>query len=352
MIPEPKGFKQTIDGKQTDLFVLKNSSGASVAITNFGGRIAGLHVPDTSGSLTDVVVGFDHVAGFAAPTDAYYGATVGRFANRIANGRFTLEGKEYVLPINNGPNSLHGGTKGFSSVVWEVKNASGSELVLSYQAADGEQGYPGNVSVEVSFSWTEQNTLRIAYRATTDQTTVLNLTNHAYFNLNGEGSGTILNHRLHINADRFTPVDKNLIPTGELAPVAGTPFDFKTPATIGERIESDHEQMRFGGGYDHNYVLNKKGTGLSHAATATGDKSGIKLEVYTDQPGMQLYAGNFMKGENTFKSGAKDDYRTAFCLETQHFPDAPNQPSFPSVVLSPGEEFHSVTEYRFAVVKA
>jgi aldose 1-epimerase len=352
MIPDPKNFQQTIDGKETNLFVLKNSSGAAVAITNFGARIVSLLVPDKAGHLTDVVVGFDSVSGFQAPTDAYYGATVGRYANRIAQGRFSLEGKEYTLHINNGPNSLHGGSKGFSAVVWEVVYSGEQELVLSYLSANDEEGYPGNLSVEVSFRLTNENILGIHYRATTDQATVVNLTNHAYFNLNGEGSGSILNHSLQVNADRFTPVDENLIPTGELGSVEGTPFDFRSATLIGQRIEQEHEQLKYGGGYDHNFVLNKNGSGLTHAATAISDKSGILVEVYTDQPGMQLYTGNFMKSANRFKSGAQDDYRTAFCLETQHFPDSPNQPRFPSVVLQPGEEFRSTTEYRFVVAQS
>lgn len=345
-LPDSARFSETIDGKQTHLYILKNAKGMTAAFTNYGGRLVGLWVPDSTGKYHDVVVGFGSVNEYTQPTDMYFGATIGRYGNRIAKGKFTLEGKQYSLATNNGQNALHGGKKGFSAVVWDAKQLNDSTLEFSYVSKDGEEGYPGNLSVKVTYGVGGNNELRMQYEATTDKTTIVNLTNHAYFNLNGEGSGTINNHLLTLNADKFTPVDSTLIPTGKLEPVAGTPFDFTKPTAIGARIGDQDEQLKNGGGYDHNFVLT--GEGMKPAARVIGDKTGIVLDVYTEEPGIQFYGGNFMAGKNTFKSGAKDDYRSAFCLETQHFPDSPNKPKFPSTVLRPGQTYITTSIYRFS----
>ena len=342
-------FDATIDGKKTALYTLKNTNGMQLSITNYGGRFVSLLVPDSTGKLTDVVIAMDGVEGFKNSTEAYFGATIGRYGNRIANGRFTLDGKEYTLAQNNGPNTLHGGNKGFQAVVWDAVQPNDSTLELTYTSPDMEEGYPGELKTKVVYSLTGDNAVKMEYTATTNKPTVVNLTNHAFFNLNGAGNGDILGHQLQIFADRYIPVDSTLIPAG-IKPVAGTPFDFTKPTTIGERIEQDNEQLKFGRGYDHCYVLNgtKGEYGTTHAARATGDKTGIVLDVYTQEPGMQLYSGNFMQGKNTLVGGFKDDFRTAFCLETQHYPDSPNQPSFPSTVLKPGETYHTISYYKFS----
>jgi len=351
MIPDKKGFQDNIDGKQTDLYILKNKNGMTAAITNYGGRLVSLLVPDKNGKLTDVVVGFSSVKDYVNSTEPYFGATIGRVGNRIANGKFSLDGKQYTLFTNNGPNTLHGGKKGFQAVVWDASQPNDTTLVLHYLSKDMEEGFPGNLNVKVTYSLTSDNGFKCEYEATTDKKTVVNLTNHAFFNLNGEGSGTINNHVLEINADKYTPVDSTLIPTGKIETVTGTPFDFTKPTTIGTRVNDNNEQLKFGKGYDHNFVLND-GSGMRHATTITGDKSGIQMDIYTEEPGLQFYGGNFMQSKNTFKNGAKDDYRTAFALETQHFPDAPNQPSFPSIVLEPGKTYHTVSVYKFSVNKS
>jgi aldose 1-epimerase len=349
MIPDRKNFQSTIDGKKTDLYVLKNHNGMTAAITNYGGRLVSLLVPDKNGKLTDVVVGFKSVEDFEKSTEPYFGATIGRFGNRIAKGKFTLDGKQYTLYTNNGHNTLHGGKKGFQAVVWDAKQVNDSALELTYLSKDMEEGFPGNLNVKVIYSLTQDNGFRCEYEATTDKKTVINLTNHAFYNLNGEGSGSIEGHIVQIYADKFIPVDSTLIPTGKLAPVAGTPFDFKKPQSVGSRIRQNDEQLKNGKGYDHNFVLTGTNVnGLNHAATVTGDKSGVVMDVYTEEPGMQFYSGNFMASKNTFKGGSKDDFRTAFAMETQHFPDAPNQPSFPSTVLEPGKTYHTVTVYKFS----
>jgi aldose 1-epimerase len=349
MIPDKKNFETTIDGKKTDLFILKNQSGITAAITNYGGRVVSLMVPDKSGKMTDVVVGFSDLDGYKKGANAYYGALIGRYGNRIGNGSFKLDGTTYTLYKNNGPNTLHGGKKGFDSEVWDAKQVNDSTLELTYLSRDMEEGFPGNLHVKVTYNLTNDNGLRIEYEATTDKKTVLNLTNHSYFNLNGVGSGTILNHLVQIYADKFTPVDSTLIPTGQLQPVAGTPFDFTKPTAIGARINDNNPQLVNGKGYDHNFVLNgARAENMNHAATVTADKSGIVMNVYTTEPGMQFYTGNFMEGANTLINGAKDDKRTAFCMETQHFPDSPNKPSFPSTTLNPGQAYHSVTKYQFS----
>jgi aldose 1-epimerase len=349
---DKKNFETTIDGKQTDLYTLKNHNGMEAYITNYGGRLVSLKVPDKNGKMTDVVMGFKRVQDFVSSTEPYFGATIGRYGNRIAKGKFSLDGKQYTLFTNNGANTLHGGKKGYQAVVWGAKQINDSTLELTYLSKDMEEGYPGNLNVKVTYSLTGDNGFKCEYEATTDKKTIVNLTNHAFFNLNGEGSGTILNHTVQIYADKYNPVDTTLIPTGKLAPVAGTPFDFTKPITIGSRIDSANEQLKNGNGYDHNYVL--KGTkvnGLNHAATVTGDKSGIVMDIYTQEPGLQFYSGNFMQSKNVFKGGSKDDFRTAFAMETQHYPDSPNQPSFPSTVLKPGDVYKTNSLYVFSNVK-
>lgn len=348
---DPHNFTDTIDGKPVSLYVLKNSNGACMAVTDYGGRIVSLVVPDKTGKPTDVVVGFKNVQDYIHSTEPYFGALIGRVGNRIAKGKFSLDGKTYTLFTNNGPNTLHGGKKGYQDVVWDAKAMNDSTLQLSYLSKDGEENFPGNLKITVQYTLQQNNALKIDYEATTDKKTVVNLTNHAFFNLNGEGSGTINNHLLQIFANQYTPVDATLIPTGELASVEGTPFDFRQPETIGKRIDTvNNQQLKFGRGYDHNFVLqNNDPSSLHLAAEATGDLSGIVMKVYTTEPGLQFYGGNFMQGQNTFKSGAKDDFRTAFCLETQHFPDAPNQKNFPSIELEPGKEYKTSSVYAFSI---
>lgn len=351
-IPDKKNFETTIDGKQTDLYVLKNHEGMEAAFTNYGGRLVSLIVPDKNGKMTDVVVGFNSVEGYEKSTEPYFGATIGRYGNRIAKGKFALDGKQYQISINNGRNTLHGGKKGFQDVVWNADKLNDSTIQFSYLSKDGEEGFPGNLNVKVTYSLTADNGLKCEYEATTNKPTVVNLTNHAFFNLNGEGSGTILNHTVQIYADKYNPIDSEWIPLGPIATVKGTPFDFTTPTTIGARINDDNQQLKNGKGYDHNFVLNgTKVNGLNHAATVTGDKSGIVMNVYTQEPGLQFYSGNFMLSKNTFSDGSKDDYRTAFAMETQHFPDSPNEPSYPSTVLKPGQVYKTYSLYDFSTVK-
>ena len=352
MIPSPTAFQQTIDNKKTDLYVLKNINGMQAAITNYGGRLVSLLVPDKDGKLTDVVIGFESVQQYQSSTEPYFGATIGRYGNRIAKGRFTLDGKQYTLATNNGPNTLHGGKKGFQYVVWDAKQMGDSVLELTYLSKDMEEGYPGNLQVKVIYTLTNDNELKLDYEATTDKKTVVNLTNHAFFNLNGQGSGTINNHLLMIHADNYTPVDSTLIPTGKIEPVANTPFDFRSPTMIGKSMDADDMQIKNGKGYDHNFVLNtNKGTGLNRAAIITGDKTGIEMEVLTQEPGLQFYGGNFMQSKNKMKDGGMDEFRTAFCWETQHFPDSPNQPAFLSTVLEPGKIYKTSSVYRFSTKK-
>lgn len=345
-----EAFRDTIDGKSTGLYTLKNKNNVQAAFTNYGGRLVSLLVPGKDGKMVDVVVGFKSAEEFVNSKEPYFGATIGRYGNRIAKGQFTLDGTTYTLTKNNGPNSLHGGKKGFQAVVWDAQMIGTNAVQFTYLSKDGEEGYPGNLTSKVTYSLTDNNELVMTYEAVTDKKTVVNLTNHAFFNLNGEGSGTINNHVLQINADHYTPVDETLIPTGKIEPVKGTPFDFTTATAIGARVDEDHQQLKFGKGYDHNFVLNTKpGTGMFHAATAVGDLTGIVMDVYTEEPGLQFYGGNFMKGKNVFKSGTRDEFRTAFCLETQHFPDSPNQPQFPSTVLEPGKTYKTKSVYKFSV---
>lgn len=336
-------FETRIRGRKTCLIMLHHG-GMKVAITNYGARIVQLIVPDASGKETDVVIGFDSIEGYLNSKETYYGAIVGRYANRIARGRFSLDGNDYQLAINNPPNHLHGGPDGFHHQVWEVEEQTGSSVCLHYFSEDGEEEYPGNLDVYVRYTITDEQELLIEYEATTDAATVLNFTSHAFFNLNGQGNGTIHDHQLQIHATHYNPVNGSLIPAG-IVPVTGTPFDFLQPHTIGSRINENDQQLVYGAGYDHNYVLD--GNGYRTVARAVGDRTGISMDVLTDQPGMQLYSGNYLKSENPIKYGMIDEFRTAFCLETQHFPDSPNQPQFPSTVLRPGETFRSRTAYRF-----
>jgi aldose 1-epimerase len=344
-------FSKIVYGKKTDAFEIKNGQ-LTAHFTNYGARIVGLWFKDQDGALTDVVVGLKNIDGYLKSTEVYFGATIGRYGNRIAKGKFTLDGIEYYIPVNNGENALHGGKRGFQDVIWDVEQPDSKTLIFSYLSKDGEEGFPGNLSTKVTYSITNDNELRMEFEASTDKKTPVNLTNHAFFNLNGEGSGTILNHSVQIFADRFNPVDSTLIPTGQLQSVANTPFDFITAKTIGERINDENEQLRFGRGYDHNFILSgKEENGMRHAATAKGDKSRIRMDVFTQEPGMQFYSGNFMQGKNVFKNGSADEFRTAFAMETQHFPDSPNQPSFPSTILNPGEKYHTISIYKFSTQK-
>jgi aldose 1-epimerase len=350
MNKEQAAFEKSIEGKNVQLFELSSGNGLRATITNYGARLVALFVPDAKGSQIDVSVGFDDIDGYLNATEPYYGATIGRFANRIAKGQFSIDGIPYHVLPNNGINALHGGKNGFQSVVWDAAQLNSNTLRLTYLSKDMEEGFPGNLDVSVTYQLTSDNALKISYEAKTDKTTILNLTNHAYFNLNGEHAGSILNHVLQIKADQYTPIDSSSIPYGPSAPVKGTAFDFTEPSTIGGRINEKDQQLENGNGYDHNYVLNAHDT-MEPVAIVVSDQTKIKMEVFTDQPGLQFYTGNFMESKNTMKGNHKDDFRTAFCLETQHFPDSPNQPSYPTTLLQPGETFQSFTMYRFTLDK-
>ena len=337
-----------VDGKPVYQFVLKNRSGMIVTLMNFGATITSIYLMDGKPN-GDVVLGYPSLDGYQTKEDPYFGAVVGRYGNRMAKGRFTLEGREYKLAINNAPNSLHGGNKGFDKRVWDVKDSGADHVTFHYLSPDGEEGYPGNLNVTVTYTLNDKNELKIDYTATTDKPTVINITNHSYFNLAGEGSGDILKHQIMIDADKFTPVDSTLIPTGELKSVAGTPFDFRKPHAIGERINDKDQQLEYGKGYDHNFVLN--GSGMRLAARVIEPTTGRVLEVSTDQPGVQFYTGNFLDGTIKGNSGKTYNFRGGFCLETQHFPDSPNHPNFPSTELKPGQTFHSTTIFAFTMGK-
>jgi aldose 1-epimerase len=342
-------FAGTIDGKKVELFTLKNSNGLTAQITNFGGRLVSLWVPGKNGNFEDIVTGYNTLDGYLNSGEIYYGALIGRYGNRIAKGEFMLNDTAYTLVRNNGENHLHGGTKGFNDVVWDAVQTDAQTLVLTYTSPHMEEGYPGNLDVKVQYQLTDENELKIEYWAATDRPTPVNLTHHSFFNLKGDGNGTINDHLLQINADFYTPVDEGLIPTGEIAPVEGTPMDFRAPTAIGERVDADFEQLKYGMGYDHNWVLVPAESGLNFAARVVEPASGRTMEVYTNEPGLQFYGGNFLDGTDTGKYGRPYDFRTSFCLETQHFPDSPNQPEFPSTILNPGEEYYSVCVYKFGV---
>lgn len=333
------------------LYTLKNDHGMTVKVTNYGAIITSILVPDRDGNPADVVLGYNSVEGYINAVDKpYFGAVVGRYGNRIAKGSFTLGDETYSLPINNGENSLHGGIIGFDKVVWTVKSADQTSIKLNYLAKDMEEGYPGNLDVTVTYTVNNDNELMVDYHATTDKATPVNITQHTYFNLKGEGEGKILDHELRLNAKKYTPVDKGLIPTGETPPVADTPFDFTTSKAIGRDIGDDNEQLTFGGGYDHNWVLHKVGepNQLTLAAEVYEPSSGRVLTVSTTEPGIQFYCGNFLDGRLTGKSGKKYLHRGGFCLETQHFPDSPNQPNFPTTILQPGDTYQTQTVFAFS----
>jgi aldose 1-epimerase len=337
------------DGTPVDLFTLRNSKGAEARICNYGGIVVSLKVPDKSGKIGDVVLGYDKLWDYVKESP-YFGCLVGRYGNRIAKGKFTLNGKDYLLATNNAPNHLHGGNRGFDKVVWHptiMATADGPALELSYVSRDGEEGYPGNLSVKAIYTLTDENGLKLEYTATTDKDTVVNLTQHSYFNLAGKGD--ILGHVVMIPADRFTPVDHTLIPTGELKPVDGTPFDFRKPTAIGKRIFENDEQLKFGKGYDHNWVINKGPGQMSLMARVFEPTSGRVLEVLSTEPGLQFYSGNFLDGTLKGKGGWVYQFRNGFCMEPQHFPDSPNKPEFPSVVLKPGQTYRNTIVYRFSV---
>lgn len=354
-----QAFGETPSGEPVILYTLANANGVEVDLITYGAAIKAIRVPDRDGRIGNVALGFETMEGYLGQT-AYIGAVVGRYGNRIADGRFELDGQTYTLARNNGPNSLHGGLIGFDKRVWTSSQTAGSDgpgVVMTYVSMDGEEGFPGNLTAEVTYRLTDDNALRLDYRVTTDRPTVQNLTNHAYFNLEGEGAGDIGNHVLTLDAQRFTPIDASLIPTGELRSVEGTPFDFTEPRPIGERIDADDEQIRFAGGYDHNVVLDGSFAvgltgGLHRAAFVTAPGSGRTLEVETSQPGMQVYSGNFLDGTAIGPSGRPYTRRSGFCLETQHYPNSPNTPSFPSTVLLPDAPFTSTTVYRFGTDRA
>lgn len=348
--PSKLAYQQEVANKKVDLFVLSNKNKLSVSITNFGGRIVSFFVPNKTGGFTDIVLGYDSLNHYLHNSEAFFGALIGRYGNRIAKGKFSLDNNAYTLAINNTPNALHGGPTGFHNRVWTANQTSSQSLELTYLSADGEEGYPGNLTVKVVYTLDDNNSLQMDYTASTDKKTVVNLTNHAYYNLNGAASGTINNHLLMINADNYTPVDSILIPTGVLASVVGNPFDFRTPRAIGDSLAVVNKQLKNGLGYDHNFALNRKpGNDLQLAASVYGPATGIFMEVFTQEPGIQFYGGNFLDGKLVGKHGKAYEYRTAFCLETQHFPDAPNQPNFASTVLVPGAVYHTTTQYKFSV---
>jgi len=343
-------FGKTAAGVDVDIYTLSNGNGMRARIATYGGIVVSLEVPDRNGVFDDVVLGFDTLEEYERHSP-YFGALIGRYANRIAKGRFTLDGRDYQLAVNNGKNHLHGGIKGFDKVVWSARSfidERGANLELTYLSPNGEEGYPGGLQVTVVYALTHQNELKIDYTATTDKPTVINLTNHSYFNLAGAGNGDILGHELFINADNFTSTDPGAIPTGEIRSVAVTPFDFLTTTAIGSRIDNDDEQIRFGHGYDHNFVLNNSRNNLALAASVFEKTSGRVMEVFTTEPGVQLYSGNYLDGSLKGKQGKMYPRRSAFCLETQHFPDSPNQPRFPSTVLRPGDMYLQTTIYKFS----
>jgi aldose 1-epimerase len=349
-----KNFGVTPSGDSVTQYTISNGQGLSVSIINYGGIVTHLMVPDKNGKIEDVVLGYDNLEGYLEATP-YFGAIVGRYGNRIAKGKFSLNGKEYTLAINNGPNHLHGGLKGFDKVIWEAQpfeNADGAGIILHYVSEDMEEGYPGNLDVHVTYTIREDNTIEINYSAVTDKPTVVNLTQHSYFNLTGNTKRDILNHKVKISADKMIPVDAGLIPTGEMLPVAGTPFDFNTLKVVGEDINDDNEQLVLGGGYDHCWVLDKPAEdALEWVVTAEDPESGRVFELATTEPGVQFYTGNFLDGTITGKYGVVYNQRYGLCFEPEHYPDSPNQPNFPSVVLNPEEEYNTTTVWKFSVME-
>lgn len=342
-------FHATVDGKKNDLYILTNNNGCEITVTNYGAKIVSLLVPDKNGNFVDVVTGHGSIDEYLKSEEPYFGAICGRTGNRIAKGKFLLDGKHYSLAINNGPNNLHGGIKGFNAVVWDVKNVTENSIELCYLSPDGEEGFPGNLHTTVTYTLTDDNAVDIRYRATTDQPTILNLTNHSYFNLSGAGSLSIANHLLTLNAKNYLPTDATAIPYGKAESVKGTPMDFTVPHTIGERINDDFQQLIFGKGYDHTFVLDKKNKGdYVYFGVLESPETGIKMEMYTTEPGVQMYTGNWMTGKLIGKNGQRYPERSAVCFETQHYPDSINQPDYPSVILRPDETFESRTTYKFS----
>ncbi len=347
---DPAKFEKMVDGKQVRLETITNANGLEMTVTNFGAKVVSLMVPDKEGNFADIVLGFDNIDAYLVAKEPYFGAAIGRYGNRIANGKFTLNGEEFTLAVNNGINHLHGGLKGYNAVVWDMERTDANTLTFSYLSPDMEEGYPGNLSIKMVYSLTNENELKVTYEATTDKATVLNLTHHSFFNLHGAGNGTINDHILYLNADYFTPTDSGLIPTGEIVAVAGTPMDFTSPTEIGLRVDTDFEALNLGNGYDHNFVLNQtEPKQLILAATVLEPVSGRYMEVTTDEPGIQFYGGNFLNGTAIGKGGKNYEFRGAFCLETQHFPDSPNKPNFPSTVLNPGDTYTHTCIYKFGV---
>lgn len=346
-------FGRLPDGTPVDGYTIRNAGGTSLHVITYGAIITSLRVADRRGRLDDIVLGFDSLDGYLKDSP-YFGAIVGRYANRIAKGRFTLNGRTYQLPVNNGANSLHGGTRGFDKVVWNAtpfENDTAAGVVLTQVSPDGDMGYPGRLEVRVRYTLTDHDELIVDYQATSNKATPVNLSQHSYFNLAGDGQRDILDHVLQLDAGRYTPVDSTLIPTGEIAPVAGTPFDFRTPTAIGARIDQADEQLRVGRGYDHNFVLDPRGPGLQHIARVVEPTTGRTMDIFSDQPGVQFYSGNFLDGTIRGKAGRVYAHRYGFCLETQHFPDSPNHPGFPSTILRPGDRYTSRTVFRFGVTE-
>lgn len=345
-----EAFRRTVDGKAVELYTLR-AGDIALQATNYGGRVVALWTPDREGRYEDIVLGYENIGRYIDNTgERFLGAVVGPYANRIAKGRFTLDGTEYTLPLNNNGQTLHGGLKGVDRVVWDVVSATDDKLVLHYLHPDGQDGFPGNLDIEMTYSLTPDNEFRVDYKATTDKPTVANFSHHPFFNLKGEGNGTVLDNVMTINASHTTPVDSVLIPTGQIAPVEGTPFDFREPHAIGERIGADNQQLRNGGGYDHNWVIDRKTeSGIEQVATVWEPASGRTIEVLSDQPGLQVYSGNFFDGKSIGKYGKPQRYRESLALETQKFPDSPNHDNFPSTVLRPGETYTQVCIYKFGV---
>lgn len=342
-------FEKTVDGKKVQLFTLKNKQGTVSQITNYGGIVVNLWTEDREGNFGDIVLGYNTLDEYLNKPNAYFGSLIGRYGNRIAKGKFSLDGTEYALATNNNENHLHGGVKGYHAVVWDANQKDKQTLELKYLSPDMEEGYPGNLQITVVYTLTDANELKIEYTATTDKKTIVNLTGHSYFNLRGEGNGDINDHLLHINASKYTPVDATLIPTGKLDNVEGTPMDFLNQKPIGKDIEADFEQLKIGLGYDHNYVINKNSDVVSLVAKITEPETGRIMEIHSSEPGVQFYSGNFLDETLVGKSGKPYKYRSAFCLETQHFPDSPNKPNFPSATLNPKEKYRTVTIHKFSV---
>jgi len=346
---KPENFSKNIDGKQVQLYFLKNSNGLEMAVTNYGAKVVSLLVPDKNGKFEDIVLGFDNIDGYLNANEPYFGAAIGRYGNRIAAGKFTLNGREYNLATNNSPNHLHGGVKGFNGQVWDANQIDEQTIEFSRISPDGEEGYPGNLKIKMVYSLSDKNEFKVTYEAETDMPTVINLTHHSFFNLHGAGNGSINDHVLMINAAKYTPVDQTLIPNGKIDLVKGTPMDFTIPTEIGKRLEENFEQLKFGKGYDHNWVLKENLNMETPVASVWEPKSGRYMQVYTTEPGLQFYGGNFLDGKDIGKGKKPYEFRSAFCLETQHFPDSPNQPVFPSTVLNPDENYQHTCIYKFSI---